>query len=235
MVMTEEQTFRFALTGFLVRPSVLSADEVAALREQVDRVFDDWEGLPPEQRLPAGASSGLIDHPQVIDILHEVVGPDIRLEGMFPVDYAGRDTPEWMQGRSFRPNLTGDTPADWPTSLYYRYWMHMAHHAVPAHYGLRTDRYKLIFFYGLALDASYSDHPPTEIGWELYDLDSGPGELRNVYEDPAYQEVVVDLKLELERLKRHYGDTDDRYPELLARWRRARRRILYSKKRESSR
>lgn len=83
MVMTEEERFRFDLTGFLVRPSVLSADEVAALREQVDRVFDDWKGLPPEQRLPAGA--WLIDHPQVRDVLHEVVGPDIRLEGMLPV------------------------------------------------------------------------------------------------------------------------------------------------------
>ena len=35
--------------------------------------------------------------------------------------------------------------------MYYRYWMHAAHHNVCAHYGIRTLRYKLIYYYGDAL------------------------------------------------------------------------------------
>ena len=61
--------------------------------------------------------------------------------------------PDFMQGRSFLPLLEGKRPDDWPTATYYRYWMHMAHHDNPAHYGIRTKDYKLIFFYGLPLDA----------------------------------------------------------------------------------
>lgn len=133
------------------------------------------------------------------------------------LDYAGGSAPASMQGRSFRTNLAGRTPDDWPDAMYYRYWMHMAHHGVPAHYGIRTARYKLVFFYGLPLDASYSDHPPTPAGWELYDTDLDPHEIDNVYEDPTYREVVDDLKQRLADLKRHYGDTDEAYAELLDR------------------
>ena len=81
MAMTEEERFRFDLTGFLVRPAVLTADEVAAIIDQIDRIKHDPQSLPPEQRdVPGGPSSVLIDHPRVIDVLHEVIGPDIRLE-----------------------------------------------------------------------------------------------------------------------------------------------------------
>ena len=57
------------------------------------------------------------------------------------LDYAGIETPSEMQGCSFRPLLIGEKPEDWHTSMYYRYWMHLAHHWVPAHYGIRTRRY----------------------------------------------------------------------------------------------
>ena len=56
-----------------------------------------------------------------------------------------------FQGRSFLSNLKGNTPGDWPTATYYRYWMHMAHHDNPAHFGIRTANRKLIFFYGQRL------------------------------------------------------------------------------------
>jgi arylsulfatase A-like enzyme len=75
------------------------------------------------------------------------------------LDLAGQPTPSGMQGRSFLPILTGKTPSDWPQSTYYRYWMHMAHHDNPAHYGLRTERYKLIFFYGQPLDDTDETYP----------------------------------------------------------------------------
>ena len=81
MAMTDEERFRFDLTGFLVRPAILEAAEVAAIVAQIDRIKHAPESLPPEHRdVPGGPASILIDHPQVIDVLHEVIGPDIRLE-----------------------------------------------------------------------------------------------------------------------------------------------------------
>ena len=68
------------------------------------------------------------------------------------LDYAGAEAPADMQGRSFRAILEGHTPKDWRKSMYYRYWMHnTSDHHVPAHYGVRTDRYKLIYYYGKPL------------------------------------------------------------------------------------
>src|SRR5436189_6409253 len=101
------------------------------------------------------------------------------------LDFAGAVIPASMQGRSIRPVLEGPTPANWPTSTYYRYWMHMTHHDNPAHYGVRTTDYKLIFFYGLPLDANGALKSPTTPGWELYDLRKDPEELHNVYGESA--------------------------------------------------
>ena len=81
MGLTEEERFRFDLTGFMVRPAILSKDEVAAIVDQIDRIKHNPESLPPEHRaVPGGSASVLIDHPKVIDVLHEIIGPEIRLE-----------------------------------------------------------------------------------------------------------------------------------------------------------
>ena len=132
------------------------------------------------------------------------------------LEFAGVDPPGFMQGRSLLPILKGQTPGDWRRSTYYRYWMNYAHHDVPAHYGVRTKDFKLIFFYGLPLDAPGAKHARTRPGWELYDLRDDPGEMHNVYGRPAYAKVAQDLKAELLRLKAEIGDTDERYPELMA-------------------
>ena len=129
------------------------------------------------------------------------------------LDYAGLKTPADMQGRSFRPNLRGRTPDNWRTSMYYRYWQHCSR---PAHYGVRTRRYKLIFFYGLGLGLRGSQKKPTKVGWELYDLQKDPAELRNVYGSTEYASVVRELKGELLRLKKELKDSDRKYPELMA-------------------
>ncbi|MDP3072444.1 MAG: sulfatase [Opitutaceae bacterium] len=132
------------------------------------------------------------------------------------LDLAGVAVPGSMQGRSMRSILeTGRTPADWRTATYYRYWMHMTHHDNPAHYGIRTQDFKLIFFYGLPLDATGALKTPTKPGWELYDLRQDPDERRNVFADPAYAATVTRLQAELRKVKQEIGDTDDRYPELL--------------------
>lgn len=130
---------------------------------------------------------------------------------------AGVSKPGFMQGDSFLPILKGEEPADWKTSTYYRYWMHMTHHDNPAHYGIRTKDYKLIFYYGLPLDAPGASVEPTTPGWELYHVARDPQELRNVYRDPAYAEVVLALKSELLAIKDRIGDTDEKYPELMER------------------
>ena len=131
------------------------------------------------------------------------------------LDLAGQTPPTDMQGRSFVSILAGETPTDWRKATYYRYWMHMAHHDNPAHFGVRTKRYKLIFFYGLPLDARGARPEPTPAYWELYDLEKDPHEMKNVYADPAYSATVKELKAELLRLKEEVGDKDDPYPALL--------------------
>ena len=125
--------------------------------------------------------------------------------------FAGVKTPEYMQGRSFKSILeTGKEPADWKKAAYYRYWMHLAHHWNPAHFGIRTKTHKLIFYYGCTTSGGNRTPP----AWELYDLVNDPKEVNNVYDDPAQKGVVAGLKKQLAGLRRAYKDTDDAFPEV---------------------
>jgi len=77
---------------------------------------------------------------------------------------------------------------------------------VYAHYGVRTERYKLIYYYAQALDtpgAIDKDKPPE---WELFDLEHDQSEMRSVYNDPACSSVIEELKAELKRLRAECGD-----------------------------
>lgn len=81
MAMTESERFHFDLAGFVVRPAILAADEIEAIVDQIDRIKHDPDSLPPAHRaVPGGPSSVLIDHPRVVDVLHDIIGPEIRLE-----------------------------------------------------------------------------------------------------------------------------------------------------------
>ena len=81
MAMTESERFHFDLAGFVVRPAILAADEIDAIVDQIDRIKRDPDSLPPAHRaVPGGPSSVLIDHPRVVDVLHDIIGPEIRLE-----------------------------------------------------------------------------------------------------------------------------------------------------------
>ena len=140
------------------------------------------------------------------------VSEDIALNVDFAetfLDYAGGSIPQDMQGRSLRPLLEGETPGDWRKSMYYRYWMHRPHFNVAAHFGVRTDRYKLIYYYGLPLGAAGALDEPTPPEWELFDLQKDPAEMNNVYDDPAYAGVVNELKAELRRLRKELEDDQD--------------------------
>ena len=123
------------------------------------------------------------------------------------LDLAGKPTPREMQGRSFRPLLQGHTPKDWRKAMYYRYWMHLADHGVPAHYGLRTLRYKLIYYYGKPLGAAGALPNETTPEWELFDLAKDPHEMNSVYDDPAYAKVRKVLTDELYHLQKEFGDS----------------------------
>ena len=125
------------------------------------------------------------------------------------LDFAGLPIPSFMQGRSFRSILNGQTPADWRKSMYYRYWMHKAHHNVYAHYGLRTHDYKLIYYYSDALGTEGSVDESYEPEWELFDLRKDHCEMRSVYNRPEYAHIVKELKDELHAMQSDLGD--DRY------------------------
>jgi arylsulfatase A-like enzyme len=133
------------------------------------------------------------------------------------LDYAKQKTPSYMQGKSFRDNLKGKTTSKWRKSMYYRYWMNADYdHNVIANYGIRTDRYKLIFYYGEPLGRRGARKSPVgyKPEWELYDLDNDPLEMNNVYNDPSNKDLIRRLKTELLKLKQQYGDEDSLYPEM---------------------
>ena len=97
-------------------------------------------------------------------------------------------------GVSFLPLLKGEKVPDWRKSLYYHFYEYPAEHAVRRHYGVRTERYKLMHFYN-DIDC-----------WELYDLQEDPMEMHNIYGQPGTEELVKELKTELLRLQVQYDD-----------------------------
>lgn len=114
------------------------------------------------------------------------------------LDICGIKSPEDMQGASIVPLLKGKKPKSWRKSLYYQYYEYPGAHSVRRHYGVRTDRYKLIHFYMLD-------------GWELYDLEKDPNELNSLYGQPGYEKVTSKLKEELTKLREQYKvPVDDR-------------------------
>jgi arylsulfatase A-like enzyme len=127
---------------------------------------------------------------------------------------AGIKTPDYLQGRSFASALRGEPrPSDWRTATYYRYWMHMAHSLrVPAHFGIRTERYKLIFFYG----CTPTGENATPAAWELYDLQNDPSEMHNQYTNPEYTAIVARLKQQLWKTRAALNESDRNYPEVQA-------------------
>jgi arylsulfatase A-like enzyme len=112
------------------------------------------------------------------------------------LDAAGLPVPADMQGLSLRPVASGRTPADWRRSFYYRYYEFPVPHHIRPHYGVVTDRYKLVHF-----------HLPDVDEWHLYDRVTDSHELRNVVGEPDRAAVVADLRRELAHLRSTLGDT----------------------------
>lgn len=120
------------------------------------------------------------------------------------LELAGAEVPKDIQGVSLMPLLReGKQPKNWRKSLYYHFYEYPAEHAVKRHYGVRTERYKLIHFY------NDIDH------WELYDLQNDPQEMHNLYGQPKMKKVEQQLRKELQRLQRQYDvPSIDKLPKL---------------------
>jgi arylsulfatase A-like enzyme len=117
------------------------------------------------------------------------------------LDIAGVAIPDDMQGRSLEPLLRGNEPQNWRDSIYYHYYEGEGKvHNVYKHYGVRTPRYKLAYFY--TLDE-----------WEFYDLEKDPHEMRSEYNNPDYADQIAALKKELARLREKYNVPEDPAPE----------------------
>ena len=113
------------------------------------------------------------------------------------LDLAGLEIPDSMQGRSLVPLLQGESPADWRSSVYYRYYHDPGHHNTRAHLGVRTDTHKLIYYW-------------TKDAYELFDLENDPTEQHNLLfdqaDDPAVAAKFAELKAEIARLQKEFKD-----------------------------
>ena len=107
---------------------------------------------------------------------------------------AGAPIPKDIQGESLLPLLQGKHPKNWRKSLYYHFYEYPAEHMVKRHYGIRTERYKLIHFYR-DIDE-----------WELYDLEKDPKEMNNIYGQEGTEKITKELKKQLWKLQKQYDD-----------------------------
>ena len=149
-------------------------------------MYEESLRMPLLVRFPTGAPAGQVRNEMVLNV---DFAPTF-------LSLAGVAVPSDMQGRNFLPVLQGEIPDDWRNAMYYHYYEYPAVHSVRRHYGVRTERYKLIHYY-YQMDE-----------WELFDLRRDPEELHSVYADPAYADVVARLKREILRLQEELGDTE---------------------------
>jgi arylsulfatase A-like enzyme len=112
------------------------------------------------------------------------------------LEIGGVDVPSDMQGRSMVPILKGKTPSDWRKEHYYHYYEYPGSHMVKRHYGISTERYKLMHYY-YDIDE-----------WELYDLKTDPYEMKNVYNHPDYSAIKRELHTRLSELMKKFGDSE---------------------------
>lgn len=112
------------------------------------------------------------------------------------LDYAGVKIPKEIQGKSMRPifEQKPQVEQNFRDATFYHYYEYPSWHSVKRHYGVRTQRYKLIHFYNDVDE------------WELYDLKNDPNELRNLYNDPNYSKEVVRLKEIMDKKIVEYND-----------------------------
>lgn len=147
-------------------------------------IYEESLRMPFLVRYPDKIKAGTVNNDMVTNI---DFAPTI-------LELAGIEKPDEVQGLGFLANMEGNTPADWPTSMYYHYYEFPFWHHVQPHYGIRNQQYKLAHFY-YNIDV-----------WEFYDLAKDPKELNNAIHDPAYSEIIEQMKLDLKAQMEHYGN-----------------------------
>ncbi|BAN04208.1 sulfatase family protein [Ilumatobacter coccineus] len=160
-------------------------------------MYEESLAMPLLVRYPAAVAPAQVCDDIVVNV---DFGPTL-------LDLCGVEPADHVQGRSFAPLLRGESPDDWPESMYYRYWMHNdGAHAVPAHYGVRTRTHKLICYYNDPLDQPGARGPANPVEWELFDLVADPLEVDNIHGAPGTEAITAELMAELERLQAEVGD-----------------------------
>lgn len=159
-------------------------------------MYEESLRMPFLARLPGKIDAGSVEGEMLLNV-------DFAPTFM---EYAGVDVPDEVQGTSGKAMLEGDTPEGWQNSAYYRYWMHTIGHKVIPNYGVRTERYKLIYYYGVTLEDTRNPDINIEAEWELYDLETDPREINNVYGQPEFAGVQAEMLAELDRLQAKAGD-----------------------------
>ncbi len=149
-------------------------------------MYEESIGIPLLMRYPAAIPAGT-----VVDRI--VLNLDIPAT---LIDLAGAAIPDRMQGESMMRVVRDTADVSWRRSMYYHYY-EFPHgwHNVKRHYGIRTERYKLIHFYNDIDD------------WELYDLQKDPFEVMNLHGKQGTEQLTRGLKEELNRLQVKFGDT----------------------------
>ena len=160
-------------------------------------IFEESLRTPLLARWPGVTKPGTVDR-------HLVSTVDIAETFL---DAAGVSIPDDMQGRSLVPLLKGEDPKDWRKSFYYEYFEYPQPHHVMPHYGVVTDRFKLVRFF-----VPKADGKADPDYWELYDREKDPNETKDFSKDPAYAEEVKKLKAELERLRKELK-VPDQHPK----------------------
>ena len=113
------------------------------------------------------------------------------------LNITGTKVPADIQGASFLPLLrNGANSSPWRKEIYYHYYEFPEPHHVYPHFGIRTEKYKLIRFYG------------EKNAWELYDLNKDKEEIRNIYGVKGNEKITAELKGKLIELIRLYRDEE---------------------------
>jgi arylsulfatase A-like enzyme len=157
-------------------------------------IFEESLRTPLLVRWPGVAKAGSVNR----DLVSNLDFAETFLEA------AGLPVPGEMQGRSLVPVLKGQTPADWRKSFYYHYYEYPGPHQVARHYGVITERYKLVRFY--EPEFNYT---------ELFDLQKDPREMLSLYGKADHAAVQKELEGELARLRKELKVPDPDPPETI--------------------
>ena len=146
-------------------------------------MYEPSLGIPLVMKFPGRIAQGI----EVNELVQNVdLAPTI-------LTAAGLNVPSDMQGKPLNDFFKGNFPNEWRDAVYYHYYQTGTWHFVEKHLGIRTHRYKLIYFYDIQ-------------DWELYDLQEDPNELNNLYHLAQHAKLIEQLKVKLKELIQEYDD-----------------------------